>query len=103
WMGTGHLPDINIVVPIFWQNELVGYAGTVAHAPDIGGRLRSPSISELYEEGLRIPRCKLMEAGKENATLINIMRDNVRAPDQLMGDVWAQVAANKLLSQRLLD
>jgi len=103
WMGTGHLPDINIVVPIFRNGEVVGYAGSVAHAPDIGGRLRSPSNSELFEEGLRIPRSKLMDAGQENVTLVNIMRDNVRTPDQLMGDIWAQVAANKTLSQRLLD
>jgi N-methylhydantoinase B len=37
WMGTGHLPDITCATPIFHKKRIVGFAGTVAHAPDIGG------------------------------------------------------------------
>jgi N-methylhydantoinase B len=103
WLGTGHLPDINIAMPIFRDGELVGYSGTVAHSPDIGGRLRSPSNRELFEEGLRIPPTKLISAGQTNDTLVDIIRNNVRVPDQVMGDLWAQVAANRMLAQRLLD
>ncbi|MGQ4274927.1 hydantoinase B/oxoprolinase family protein [Terrihabitans sp. B22-R8] len=103
WLGTGHLPDINVAMPIFQGEVLVGFAGTVAHAPDIGGRLRSPSTAELFEEGLRIPRSKLISNGEINQTLVHIIRDNVRVPDQVMGDIWAQVAANRMLGQRLLD
>ena len=103
WLGTGHLPDINVAMPIFRGSELVGFSGTVAHAPDIGGRLRSPSTAELFEEGLRIPRSKLIADGAVNQTLVDIIRDNVRVPDQVLGDLWAQVAANRMLGQRLLD
>ena len=38
WLGTGHLPDINIAMPVFRDGALVGFAGSVAHSPDIGGR-----------------------------------------------------------------
>ncbi|WP_203195800.1 hydantoinase B/oxoprolinase family protein [Xanthobacter dioxanivorans] len=103
WLGTGHLPDINVAMPIFRGEELVGFSGTVAHAADIGGRLRSPSTAELFEEGLRIPRSKLISNGSVNETLVAIIRDNVRVPDQVIGDLWAQVAANRMLGQRLLD
>ncbi|MDF2619312.1 MAG: apc4 1 [Xanthobacteraceae bacterium] len=103
WLGTGHLPDINVAMPIFRGDELVGFSGTVAHAADIGGRLRSPSTAEIFEEGLRIPRSKLISDGSVNQTLVDIIRDNVRVPDQVIGDLWAQVAANRMLGQRLLD
>jgi N-methylhydantoinase B len=103
WLGTGHLPDISVAMPIFRGDTLVGFAGTVAHAPDIGGRLRSPANQELFEEGLRIPPTKLISAGQTNDTLVNIIRNNVRVPDQVMGDLWAQVAANRMLARRLLD
>jgi N-methylhydantoinase B len=103
WLGTGHLPDINIAMPIFRNEELVGFAGSVAHSPDIGGRLRSPGNRDLYEEGLRIPPMKLIAAGTINQTLIEIIQNNVRIPEQVLGDLWAQVAANRMLGQRLQD
>jgi N-methylhydantoinase B len=103
WLGTGHLPDINIAMPIFRDGELVGFAGSVAHSPDIGGRLRSPTNRDLYEEGLRIPPMKLIAGDVINETLIDIIRNNVRIPEQVLGDLWAQVSANRMLGQRLLD
>jgi N-methylhydantoinase B len=101
WLGTGHLPDMNLVMPIFRSGMLIGFAATVAHSPDIGGRLRSPSNSELFEEGLRIPPSLLVRDGQPNDVLIDIIRANVRVPDQVMGDLWAQVAANRMLAKRL--
>jgi N-methylhydantoinase B len=103
WLGTGHLPDINIAMPVFENGILVGFAGSVAHSPDIGGRLRSPGNRDLYEEGLRIPPMKLVAAGTINETLIQIIQNNVRIPEQVLGDLWAQVAANRMLAQRLLE
>lgn len=103
WLGTGHLPDINVTMPIFRGKEVVGFSATVAHAPDIGGRLRSPSNRELFEEGLRIPPSALIRGGKTNDTLVDVIRANVRVPDQVMGDLWAQVAANRMLGRHLLD
>ena len=102
WIGTGHLPDINIVVPIFKNDRIVALSATVAHSADIGGRLRSPGIRELYEEGLRLPPLKLLHAGKTDPAVEQIIRANVRVPEQVMGDIWAQVSANRLLSERLL-
>src|SRR5699024_9577449 len=103
WLGTGHLPDINIVVPIFSNNTLIGFSATVAHSPDIGGRIRSPEASELFEEGIQIPIDKLIISGKENVSLVNLIRENVRVPDVVMGDIWAQITANQTASKGLLN
>jgi len=103
WLGTGHLPDINIVVPIFSDNHLIGFSATVAHSPDIGGRIRSPEAGELFEEGLQIPIDKLIVSGKQNYSLINIIRENVRVPDMVMGDIWAQITANQTAGKGLLN
>ena len=42
WLGTGHLPDLTAVIPIFIEDALVGFAGSIAHMPDMGGRRRAP-------------------------------------------------------------
>jgi len=102
WKGTGHLPDVCIVQPIFRGDLLVGFAATTSHVPDIGGRIRSMEAREIYEEGLQIPLTKLSDAGEDNDFLIRMIRANVRTPDQTMGDIWAQAGAGGLMAVRLL-
>ncbi|MFZ6762280.1 hydantoinase B/oxoprolinase family protein [Roseomonas sp. KE0001] len=102
WLGTGHLPDITVAKPIFRQGRLVAFSASTAHAPDIGGKIRSPEPREVFEEGLQIPPMKLLRAGQQDDTLIAIIRKNVRTPDQTMGDLWAQVVALDLMEERLL-
>jgi N-methylhydantoinase B len=101
WLGTGHLPDITVAKPIFRQGRLVAFSASTAHAPDIGGKIRSPEPREVFEEGLQIPPWKLIRAGETDATLVAIIRQNVRTPDQTMGDLWAQVVALDLMEERL--
>src|SRR5699024_1218530 len=103
WLGTGHLPDINIVMPIFKGNKLIGFSGSVAHSPDIGGRIRSPEAKEIYEEGLRIPIDKLVHEGEFNTSLLKVIKGNVRVPDMVMGDILAQITANKSTKKGLIE
>ncbi len=100
YQGSGHLPDINLGKPLFYQGRMIGYAATTAHAPDIGGKIRSPEPREVFEEGLQIPIMKMIAAGKVNDTLVSIIRKNVRTPDQTMGDLWAQVVALDVMEAR---
>ncbi len=102
WLGTGHLPDITLAKPIFRNGKLVAFSATTAHAPDIGGKIRSPEPREVFEEGLQIPIMKMMAAGKTDETLVAIIRKNVRTPDQTMGDLYAQIVALDLMEDRLL-
>lgn len=101
WLGTGHLPDINVARPIFRNGKLVAWAASVAHAPDIGGKVRSPDPREVFEEGLQIPPMKLLSAGRPNKDLLQILEQNVRVPDQVTGDLWAQVSAIEVAERRL--
>jgi N-methylhydantoinase B len=101
WLGTGHLPDITVAKPIFHHGKLVAFSASTAHAPDIGGKIRSPEPREVFEEGLQIPPLKLMRAGEADETLVAILRKNVRTPEQTIGDLWAQVVALDLMEERL--
>ncbi len=100
--GTGHLPDITVAKPIFLDGRLVGFSASTAHAPDIGGKIRSPEAREVFEEGFQIPIMKMQSAGRTDETLVRLLRKNVRTPDQTMGDLWAQVVALDLMEERLL-
>ena len=102
WMGTGHLSDVCVVKPIFAGGRLVAFSSTTSHMPDIGGRVRAIEAREVFEEGLHIPLAKLIRAGEPDRTLMELIRANVRTPDQTLGDIWAQVGANELMERRVL-
>ncbi len=101
WKGTGHLHDITVVTPSFRGGSLIGYFGCTAHVVDIGGRGFGPDAREVYEEGLRIPVMKLVERGRVNHDLIEMIRANVREPDQVVGDVHSLAACNDTGIDRL--
>jgi N-methylhydantoinase B len=103
WLATGHLPDITMSMPIFRNDKLVGFSGSIAHSPDIGGSLWSADCRELYEEGLRIPPIKFLVEGEPNQDVEDMVLGNVRLPDQVLGDLNAQVTANKVCGRRLVE
>ena len=94
--GASHLPDIFLFKPVFADDVLLGYLTVIAHHTDIGGRVAGGNAcdnTEIYQEGLRIPPLKLFDRGEPNHTLFRLIRQNVRVPDKVMGDLWAQIAA----------
>ena len=101
WLATGHLPDFTAVTPIFHRGRLVGFAGSIAHSPDVGGALWSADCQELFEEGIRIPPAHLLRAGEWNAELLDLLLANVRVPGQVLGDLKAQVVANEVCVRRV--
>jgi N-methylhydantoinase B len=103
WIGTGHLNDINIAVPIFHHGHLAAIAASTAHSPDIGGRIRSADNHEVFEEGLRIPMVRLCEEGRPNSLVMEFIRHNVRVPDEVEGDLGAQVVADEMVGRHLRE
>ena len=91
WIATGHLNDITVAKPIFRHGRIVAFAASTAHAPDIGGKVRSVEPREVFEEGFHIPVMKFMNEGKPDQTLLKLLRAAVRTPDQTEGDLWAQI------------
>ena len=101
WKGSGHVHDVTTATPIFHKGQLVAFAAVVSHLPDIGGKLRSNSSREIYEEGLQIPLMRLLDGGKPNDILIEVISQNIRVPEQGMGDIWAQVSGCRTMAERL--
>jgi N-methylhydantoinase B len=102
WMTSGQLNDLSVVTPVFRAGRLVGFFGNCCHAIDIGGRGLSADATEVYEEGLQIPITKLYAEGEPNQELFRLLSANVRAPDEVLGDLHAQVAGNQVGADRLL-
>ncbi|OKO80877.1 hydantoinase B/oxoprolinase family protein [Bradyrhizobium sp. NAS96.2] len=100
WIGTGHLPDIAMVTPIFYRGQLVAFSGTAAHTPDIGG---SAGGRDIYEEGVHIPPMHLYRAGDRNEGMLELFLNNVRLPQLVRGDLEAQVTANAVCRRRAVD
>lgn len=103
WLCAGHLPDIAIVTPIFYQGRFVGFAGNIANTSDIGGSLDAKNVRDSYEEGIFFPICKLYDAGEPNELVFDMFRWNVRAPEMVLTDIEAQVAANEVGVRRVID
>ena len=101
WKGTGHLHDITVVSPAHRNGRLIGYFACTAHVVDIGGRGFGPDGREVYEEGLLIPIMKFAKRGEVNQDLINIVLNNVREADQVVGDLYALAACNDTGIRRL--
>ncbi len=94
--GGSHLPDIFLFKPVFYNEALVAWTCVIAHHTDIGGRVAGGNAcdnTEIYQEGLRIPPIKLIEAGVMNDAVWRILNKNVRVPDMVQGDILAQISA----------
>ncbi len=106
YAGGSHLPDITLVKPVRYDEDIIGYVVNRAHHADIGGM--SPGSmpgksEEIFQEGLRIPPVKLMVKGKENRDIFRIIESNTRTPEERLGDLRAQIAANNLGERRLIS
>ncbi|MEO0429533.1 MAG: hydantoinase B/oxoprolinase family protein [Pseudomonadota bacterium] len=101
WLGTGHSHDITVVTPVFRVGRHIGYFACTAHVVDIGGRGFGPDAGEVYEEGLLIPITKFAERGQVQPLLLEMIRANVRTPDQTIGDLYSLAACNEAGDRRL--
>ncbi len=103
--GGTHLPDVTLVKPVFYRGEIIAYVVNRAHHADIGGYAPGsmPGITtEVFQEGLIIPPCKLVARGRENRDVFSIILANTRTPRERLGDLRAQIAANNLGERAVL-
>ena len=102
WKGTGHLHDFTVVTPVFQRERLVAMFACTCHVVDIGGRGIGPDARQVYEEGIYIPLMRFATAAGVDETLIDIVRNNVREPVQVVGDLYSLAGCNEVGSRRLL-
>lgn len=105
YYGSSHTPDLAIVVPVFYQDQLVGFAGNTAHHVDIGAATPGLIIDvpDVYAEGMLFAGTKLYSKGKANTAMWNYIRNNSRAAQQLVSDIEAQVASARLGARRFVE
>lgn len=108
YYGSSHTPDLAIIIPIFYKEELVGFSANTAHHIDIGAATPGLiiDVGDVYAEGMLFAGLKLYEKGKKNEGLAKMITANSRASVQLMRDIEAQIASAQLgvrRFQQLLD
>ncbi len=91
-----HLNDINLVSPVHWRDELVGYVANLAHHVDVGGGAPASigAFREVFQEGVIIPPVKVVEAGQLVPDVWKLVLAQIRSKHETGGDLRAQVAAN---------
>ena len=104
--GGTHLPDINLATPVYLEGELQGFVCNIAHHADVGGMApgsMAGGMSEIYQEGLRIPVIRLFRKGELQTDILDLLLLNVRVPIERRGDYFAQISACRLGEKRLLE
>ena len=106
YAGASHGPDVAFIVPAFCQGRLVGFAVTTAHHLDIGaltpGSCGIVDAIDAYAEGLQFKSIKVYEAGRRIEPVWQLLRDNIRASDLVVGDMEAQIAASRIGAERFV-
>jgi N-methylhydantoinase B len=104
--GGTHLSDVSLVMPIFYQGELVAFSANKAHWTEVGGKdpgSWTTDSTDVFQEGLQFPCVRLFAQGVPNEALFDVIGANVRTPDMSLGDMWAQVASCRLGGLRFQD
>ncbi len=104
YSGGQHLPDVYVFTPIFHEDEVIGFAASVAHHLDLGGGSPGldPDSEDIYQEGLRIPPCKFnLRTDWNGGAFQRLLEANIRVPSLTIGDFNAQHAANAIGATRL--
>ena len=106
YLGGTHLPDIAIVMPVFFDGRPIAFSAAMTHHQDVGGMSPGsvpPNATEIYQEGIRIPPLKLREGNEFNHTLVEMLKLNVRVPQVFMGDIGAQISACTVGARRVAE
>ncbi len=95
WLCSGHLHDVTMVSPVFRAGRPVALFACTCHLPDIGGLGQGPDGRSLFEEGLFLPIMRFADSNGIDPNLINIIRNNVRVPDEVEGDLHSYMTSNE--------
>lgn len=104
--GVTHLNDLVVAMPVFAEGCLIAWTANIAHNSDVGGMAPgslSVQATEIFQEGLRLPAIRLIDAGEANESVFAILRCNSRMPNFLEGDLWAAIAAVRIGARRLTE
>ena len=101
-----HLNDLAVIAPVFVGRRLVAFVANTAHHADVGGRVpgsESGDSRSIYQDGLRLPMARLVRRGQIEDGLMRTILLNSRTPDERVGDLRAQMAANRAGAARVTE
>jgi len=104
--GGTHCPDIVVLCPAFYEEEIRGWAAFRGHTVDMGGIYPGgwySNTTEVFQEGFRLPPVKIIVQGKSNEDVFRLIRANSRVPDAVLGDIRAMIAAVRTGSKRFCE
>ncbi|MET0929943.1 MAG: hydantoinase B/oxoprolinase family protein [Aeromicrobium sp.] len=104
--SISHTNDILVIVPVFHEDQLVGYASQFGHVLDIGGTSPGTQTADsrsIWDEGLRIPPIKIVEAGVLNEAVLALILNNTRVPDIVRSDIMGLIGACQRASTRVVE
>lgn len=102
--GIGHLPDLCLTIPVFFDGRIVAWVQELGHVQDIGGQVPgslSQTATDLFQEGLIVPPLKLYERGVRNEAVHRMLLANTRFPEDMEGDIDAMISGTRLGVARL--
>ena len=102
WLLAGHLNDVCVMSPMFYKDKVVGFTACVFHHSDIGGRVSSDN-HDVFEDGLLIPPVKLYDGVEVCQSVMDFIQWNVRTPEEVIGDIRSQIAANYVCTQKVVE
>ena len=102
YITGSHLNHVTLSLPVFFEDELVGFSCCMAHWLDIGGVLGGMT-TDIFSEGLQLPILKLQKRGVLNQDIVEIIKMNVRIEERAMGDLRAQLTAVRTGERRFLE
>lgn len=103
WIGSTHLPDYNLVSPVFRNGKIVAFLGTVAHVSDVGGHLGDLEATDMFIEGTRLMPNKFYVGGRVNEVVEEFIAANCRVPDMVLGDLHAIVGTHRVGIRRIQE
>ncbi len=101
--GGSHIPDLTMVMPVYFEGELVLFPAVRAHQMDSGAMTPgsySPTATEIWQEGLRLPPVRICDGGRLREDLLRMLELNTRLPTY-RGDFMAMLAACRLGARRI--
>ncbi len=104
--GPGHLNDLTMVSPVYYQDKVAGLVASMAHHVDMGGYAPGSmpfGVTEHYQEGLQIPPVKIIKKGVWDEEIFSLIKDNLRTEEEFGGDLRAQLGANNVGIMRLRE
>ncbi len=104
--AISHANDWLVVLPIYVEGRIVGWASMFGHMSDVGGKTPSSMPTDartIFEEGVLIPPFKLYDGGRLNEDALRIILNQVRVPDWNRADLNGIVAACRTAARRVQE